>query len=194
MIVIVLPDIPAEDALLARARQGNQEAIMRIYESYFPPIYQFIRLRVDDRQLAEDIASDVFVRFVESVRRRTAPNHSLRGWLFRVARNEIYQHFGRRKQLTMTALEEWMPAPADDNEPEVTFIRSMNLERARSAMRMLAAEQQEVLILRFGQMLSLEETADIMNKSVSAVKSLQFRAVNTLRHLLGEMKMEVGYE
>lgn len=69
-------------------------------------------------------------------------------------------------------------------------MRTLDIERARQALRMLAAEQQEVLILRFGQLLSLQETADVMNKTISAVKSLQFRAVDTLRRILGEMQLE----
>jgi RNA polymerase sigma-70 factor (ECF subfamily) len=63
----------------------------------------------------------------------------------------------------------------------------MDSEQARRALKMLADEQQEVLILRFGQGLSLQETADIMGKQVGAVKSLQFRAVNTLRQVLSQV-------
>lgn len=189
MIVIVLPDIPAEDRLLAQARQGHQDAIMQIYESYFPPIFQFIHLRVGERTLAEDLASEVFVKFVDALRGRNAPRHSLRGWLFRVARNEIHDHFGKTRQLPTTTLDEWLP-DSNDNDPEIQFIRSMNADRARHAIRMLAADQQEVLILRFGQMLSLKETADILGKSTSAVKSLQFRAINTLRSILEGMRTE----
>jgi RNA polymerase sigma-70 factor, ECF subfamily len=44
------------------------------------------------------------------------------------------------------------------------------------------------LVLRFGQALSLQETADIMGKSISAIKSLQFRAVDTLKRILGEVQ------
>ncbi len=189
MIVIVLPDIPAEDRLLAQARQGHQDAIMQIYESYFPPIFQFIHLRVGERTLAEDLASEVFVKFVDALRGRNAPRHSLRGWLFRVARNEIHDHFGTTRQLPTTPLDEWLP-DSNDNDPEIQFIRSMNADRARHAIRMLAADQQEVLILRFGQILSLKETADILGKSTSAVKSLQFRAINTLRSILEGMRTE----
>jgi RNA polymerase sigma-70 factor (ECF subfamily) len=192
MIVIVLPDIPMEDRLLAQAREGSQDAVMRIYESYFPPIYNFIRLRVSDPILAEDLASEVFLKLVNALRGRTAPHHSLRGWLFRVARNAIHDHYGKNRQMTTEALEEWMPAPPD-NEPEVMFGHSLSVERARSAIRKLPAEQQEVLILRFGQMLSLEETADILGKKIGAVKSLQFRAVNTLRAVLGELNTEGSY-
>jgi RNA polymerase sigma-70 factor (ECF subfamily) len=191
MILIVLPDIPAEDELLAQARRGNERALMQIYESYFPPIYNFIRLRVEDTAMAEDLASEVFLQFVVSVRGKTAPRHSLRGWLFRVARHTLHDHYGKRQKFTTTVLEEWMPAPMND-DPEIEFIHSLDIQRARQALKMLAEEQQEVLILRFGHALDLQQTADVMGKSVSAVKSLQFRAVNTLRRILGEMRLEVS--
>jgi RNA polymerase sigma-70 factor (ECF subfamily) len=184
MILIVLPDIAAEDRLLEQARQGNNDAILRIYDSYFPPVYNFIRLRVDDRALAEDLASDVFVSLVTAIQKQKAPRHSLRGWLFRVARNAIYDHYGSR--FSTTALEEWIPAPQDEN-PESAALRALDSEQARRALKMLADEQQEVLILRFGQGLSLQETADIMGKQVGAVKSMQFRAVNMLRQILSQV-------
>jgi RNA polymerase sigma-70 factor (ECF subfamily) len=166
MIVIVLPDIAAEDRLLEAARQGNQDAI------------------VDDRALAEDLASEVFLALVTAIQKQNAPRHSLRGWLFRVARNSIYDHYGSR--MSTATLEEWIPAPQDEN-PESAALRAMDSEQARRALKMLADEQQEVLILRFGQGLSLQETADIMGKQVGAVKSLQFRAVNTLRQVLSQV-------
>ncbi len=192
MIVLVLPDIPAEDRLLARARQGDQQAVMEIYEYYFPPIYQFLRLRVSDAQMAEDIASEVFLKFVNALQGRSAPRKTLRGWLFRVARNELSNHYGKSSKMPTTTLDDWMPAPVD-TDPEVQFMRSLNIERSRHALRMLSSEQQEVLVLRFGQALSLEETADVMDKSISAVKSLQFRAVNTLRQILSQMRLEIDH-
>jgi len=191
MILIVLPDISVEDRLLAEARQGNREALMRIYDTYFPPIYNFIRLRVDDTLLAEDLASDVFIKLVETLRGRNAPNHSLRGWLFRVARNRLHDHYRANKNLTSEAIEEWMPSPSDD-EPEEQFIRTLQKELARTALLQLSDDQQEVLILRFGQGLGLQETADIMDRNISAIKSLQFRAVNTLRQTLGKTRQELS--
>lgn len=185
MINLVLPDIPEEDRLLDAAQRGSQDAVMQIYEHYFPAIYQFIRLRVEDAATAEDIASDVFLRLVEALRGENPPRHSLRGWLFQVARNELYRHFGRAKPMITDALEDWLET-SDDHDPEVQLIRTLDVERARRVIRMLGDEQQEVLILRFGQALSLKETADIMGKTVSAIKSLQFRAVDALRSILRE--------
>lgn len=183
MIALVLPDYQTEDGLLDRARAGDEQAMTRIYDDYFPPVYQYIRLRVGDAALAEDLAADVFVRLVKAFRGHTAPRHSLRGWLFQVARNLIHDRRGRDGRLPQATLQDWMPA-SSEHEPETQVMRGYTAERLRAALGRLNAEQQEVVVLRFGQMLSLQETADIMGKSVSAVKALQFRAVQTLRALL----------
>lgn len=189
----VLPELAQEDLLLARARRGDRVALTEIYEAYFPAIYQFIRLRVDDRQVAEDVASEVFVTLIDTIGTHSGPRQSLRGWLFRVARSELHGLQGKIHHFpTVTldeALDEWM-ANGTGADLEVDFIRSVDAERARQALQMLAPDQQEVLILRFGEGLSLQDTADVMGKNTGAVKSLQFRAVNTLRQILGDMRAE----
>lgn len=184
MIVLVLPDLPAEDALLNRARTGDQQAVMEIYEAYFPPVYQFLRLRTGDAATAEDLASEVFLKLVTALKGGSAPRKSLRGWLFRVARNALSDHYGKDKQMPVETLEDWVPAGDESTDPENRFMREFDVARIRQALRMLAPEQQEVILLRFGQALDLQGTADVMGKSTSAIKSLQFRAVSTLRQIL----------
>lgn len=192
MILLVLPDISDEDRLLTQARGGNQDAIRQIYEAYFSPIYGFIRLRVSDITIAEDLASDVFIRMIESFRGQNAPRKSLRGWLFRVARNVIYDHYGKSQRLTETSLTEWIPA-SDDSRPEVQFMLTMDIQRTREAIQHLTDDQQEVLLLRFGHRLSLQATADIMGKKANAIKGLQFRAINALRRILNDIRTETSY-
>jgi hypothetical protein len=108
----VLPELAQEDLLLARARRGDRVALTEIYEAYFPAIYQFIRLRVDDRQVAEDVASEVFVTLIDTIGTHSGPRQSLRGWLFRVARSELHGLQGKIHHFpTVTldeALDEWM--------------------------------------------------------------------------------------
>lgn len=188
MILIVLPDIPEEDRLTRRARAGHQDALRDIYGYYFPPIFQYIRMRVDDVQQAEDLASEVFLKMLKAFRNKNAPHTSLRGWLFKVARNVMVDHYGKAQDFTTTTLEEWIPSTEDAN-PEVQFMRRMGREQSRRAVQQLPVEQQEVIILRFGHLLSIKETADIVDKSPSAVKSLQFRAVNNLRKILADERI-----
>jgi len=181
LLLLALPDLPDEDRLLARARRGDRRAIGEIYERYFDAIYQFIRWRVDDPAVAEDLTSEVFIKLLSALQSYAAPADSLRGWLFRVARNSLYDHYQR--PVPTTSLDEALPLAADA-DTEAQFIRATEVERVQHALRTLAVDQQEVLILRFGQMLNLEATADSMGKSVSAIKSLQFRAINSLRRAL----------
>jgi RNA polymerase sigma-70 factor (ECF subfamily) len=191
MILLTLPDIADEDSLLARAHGGHKDALREIYASYYTPIYQFIRMRTDDRDTAEDLAADVFVQLVNAFRHRKGPRHSLRGWLFRVARRTLYDHYHAHPGFTETVLEEWLSISADD-QPEAQLIRSMRVETARQAIQQLTIDQQEVLILRFGHMLSLQETADLMGKKANAVKQLQLRALGSLRRVLHQM--EASYD
>lgn len=73
---------------------------MQIYEAYFTPIYQYIRLRVDDTMTAEDLASDVFVKLINALRGPNAPRTSLRGWLFRVARSAVADAYGAKARVS----------------------------------------------------------------------------------------------
>lgn len=191
MIIIVLPDIASDNDLLTQVQRGDQEAIKTIYLAYFDPIYQFIRLRVANRQVAEDLTGTVFLEFVRAIRHGKPPRKNLRAWLFRVARNELYDYYGEKKRVREVVLGDWLPASSHHN-PEIQFALTHDLQQVRQAIFKLTESQQELLILRFGQTLSLQETADIMGKSVSAVKSLQFRAVNALREEL--RKQETGHE
>ncbi len=187
-LLLTFPDIPEEDRLLAQAQQGSHTAITKIYEVYFDPIYRFIRWRVDDPGQAEDLTSEVFIKFLNALQSPNAPRHSLRGWMFRVARNVLYDHY--QQPDTSGELDETLAAPDD---AEGLLMQQLNAEHIREALRKLAADQQEVLILRFAQTLSLEDTAASMGRSVSAIKSLQFRAINALRRALGESAGETGY-
>ena len=183
MLFIVLPDIAIEDQLLSRAQADDADALREIYTTYFPPVFRYIRLRVANIQEAEDLTGDVFLKLITAFRSKNPPTHSLRGWLFRVARNVMYDHYGKKQKFTETTLDEWIPA-SETIDPEVAFMRNINAEQAREAILELKFDQQEVVILRFGHLLSLQETASIMGRSISSIKSLQFRALNNLRRSL----------
>ncbi len=188
--LLALPDLPDEDRLLAQARRGDRKAIARIYDSFFEPVYRFIRWRVDDPAVAEDLTSEVFLKFLAALRGEHAPRDSLRGWLFRVARNVLHDHY--RGSPPANELDDSLLL-VSEGDMESDLQARLDAERVRRALAMLAPDQQEVLILRFGEMMSLQETAESMGKSISAIKSLQFRAIDTLRRLLAESEPEASH-
>jgi len=185
MIVLVLPDASPDESLLRDARRGYRMAVGQIYEKYMEPIYQFVRLRVGDSYTAEDITSTVFVTLVQTLGDGKGPRSNLRAWLFQVARNQVYDYYRRDDPLPIETLDQWFAAP-DDINPELQVLQSLDVETIRSTIRRLSADQQEVLLLRFDQQLSLQETADIMGRKVNTVKTLQARALAKLRRLIQE--------
>lgn len=190
LLLLALPDLADEDRLLVQARRGDRKAIARIYDSFFEPVYRFIRWRVDDAAVAEDLTSEVFLKFLAALRSEHAPRDSLRGWLFRAARNVLHDYY--RRATPVNGLDDSLPL-VTEGDMESDLQARLDAERVRRALAMLAPDQQEVLILRFGQMMSLQDTAESMGKSVSAIKSLQFRAVDTLRRLLAESETEATH-
>ena len=181
MIVLVLPDTTGDPDLLARAQRGNKAAIGQIYDRYVAAIYQFARLRVGNTQDAEDITSMVFEKFIKALAQGKGPHHHLRGWLFQVARNAIYDTYGVQQPLPLETIELW--TGTNTAGPEQSVLQSLNGEALRKLIGALSPDQQEVLLLRFDQQLSLQETAEVMGKHINTVKTLQYRAIQHLREM-----------
>jgi RNA polymerase sigma-70 factor (ECF subfamily) len=191
MIVMMLPDIAVDTTLMAQARDGKKAAIAEIYHRYVDSIYQYVRLRVGDKQSAEDITSTVFTTLIESIAKGNAPQKSLRGWLFQVARHKIYDTYGKQSNLPLETIDQM---ESMDANPEAEFGKNLTRETIRRVILQLSPDQQEIILLRFDQQLSLKEVADIMNKNVNTVKALQLRAVQRLRKLIEQETNGAIYE
>lgn len=162
----------------------DPQSIAAIYDHYFPGIYRFVRYRLGDDQLAEDIASDTFVRLLEAVKNGRAPRTNLRGWLTATASHLIADYLRRAYRQPTQALSDDLHDFAASLTEEVE--RRQQDVSVRKALAQLTPEQQNVLALRFGSGYSLEETATVMQKNINAVKALQFRALAALQRNIGE--------
>jgi RNA polymerase sigma-70 factor (ECF subfamily) len=182
-----MSDFIESDALNG-LRSLNSQAVAAIYDRYFSEVYRYIRYRLNDDALAEDVASEVFVRLLEASRKKQGPLSSLKGWLITTASNAVNDHL--RKQYRQPELE-LSESLLDRNSNILSEIDSREEKRiVQQAYAGLTDEQQHVLALRFGQGYSLEETAQMLNKNVNAVKALQFRALTSLQRQIGEVSHE----
>lgn len=170
------------DALLAAARKLDQDALAAIHDHFYPQIYRYIRYRLDDDELSEDLASDVFLRLVDALRRRQGPDTNLAGWLFSTASHLVMDAIRRKYRRPQIALE-GLELP-DPTTPEDAAERSLLSRELLAALAALKPHEQHVLTLRFAEERPLEEVAQIMKKSIGAVKVLQFRAVAALRKVI----------
>ncbi len=177
-----------ERGALDGLRSLDSQAIGAIYDRYFSEVFRYVRYRVGDDTVAEDIASDVFMRLLEAAQKRQGPATSLKGWLIATASNAVNDHLRRIYRRPTEELTEALPDDASSVHAEVDQ-REQN-RTVQSAYARLTPEQQHVLALRFGQGYSLEETATHMKKNVNAIKALQFRALAALQRQIGEVSYE----
>ena len=172
---------PANEEALwrERASRGDALALGQIYDAYATRIFRYMYRRLGDRQLAEDLTGDVFVRLVEAGGTPRFCQGSLAPWIYRLAHNRLVDYFRRRHELPLP--EDFEPAnEGDDEEREA----GLHKEEIRAALRTLTPDQQQVIVLKFFEGLSNAEISVALDKPEGAVKSLQHRGLDNLRRLL----------
>jgi RNA polymerase sigma-70 factor (ECF subfamily) len=176
--------VAGQELDLKQVRELDPRAINIVHDRYFGEIYRYAYLRTGDHSVAEDIASEVFVRMLEALHRGKGPKENVRGWLYGTAANLIHDHFREIYKKPVESISE--QNHTDEIDPEHQVDKKMDIESVLEATHDLTEEQQQVLALRFGSGLSIEETAGLMKKKGNAIKALQFRALQALRRNLGE--------
>jgi len=170
-------------ALIKRAKRYEPEALAELCKLYYRDIYSYIYYRVSNVEDTEDLTNDVFLKMVESIRSyRSEREQSFVAWLFRIARNRVVDYYRRQAVRRHLPLDEKHLPPLDG--PEDLAAAELTREQLRGALLELTEEQQQVIILRFIEGLSIAEIARILGKSKGAIKSLQYRALVSLRLIL----------
>lgn len=167
-----------EYLLLNRARALDPEALEEIHDTYYVPIFRYVSFRVNEHETAEDLTSEVFTRLLSALQDKTAPQKTIKGWLFSVASRVVKDFYRKKYRRKQVALEESVPSLADGPAQRVESM--ITNEKLREAITDLTEEQQEVIALRFGYEMSIREVAQTTGKSEGAVKMLQARAVAAL--------------
>ena len=83
----------AENTLLTGLRDLDPQTITKIHETYFPSVYRYAYYRVGEEAIAEDLASETFIRLLEAAHAGRGPNASLRGWLMGTVSNLVNDYY-----------------------------------------------------------------------------------------------------
>jgi RNA polymerase sigma-70 factor, ECF subfamily len=173
---------------LVGARRREPAAVTRVYTAYAPALYRFFLAAVGDRPTAEDLTGDVFKSAIESLPRFRGPVSALGGWLFRIARHDLFDYRRRQARRPVQPLDDLLEEAAlatGADDPEELAIGRIEGDRVLAALRQLSPDQREVLLLRMAANLTAPEVARILNKSTEAVKALQRRGLASLARVLG---------
>jgi len=174
---------PDEPQLVLRAQSGDKEAVGALYEAYAQPIFRYISYRVESDTVAEDLTSEVFLRMVQSLPSYQQMGAPFGAWLFRIAANQITDHYRRKKRGDSEELSE--NHASEDTDPFGKLEKKEERAALRHALQALPQDYQTLLILRFMQQRSHHEVAAILDKSEAAIRVMQHRALKALAKELG---------
>lgn len=167
-------------------RDLEPHTISAIHKRYFLEIFRYARYRLSNESIAEDIAGEAFTRLLESVNSGRGPHTNLRGWLMSTTSNLVNDHLRNQYSHPTEKLTEDLELHAEDPSPTQHVEHKDRNQLLHQALVKLTLEQQQVIAYRFGNNYSLEETAQLMEKNVNAIKALQFRAIAALRRNIGD--------
>ncbi len=177
--------------LIARAQRGEVSAIGQLYDRHRESIFRYLWLRLDERQLAEDLTGDVFMRMLAALPRYRMKGLPFRAWLYRIAHNLLVDYFRKLNHQATVPLDAVEEQGAEDDDLGRTIELALLSERLQAALLRLEPTQSEVIILRFLADLSLQETALALGKTEGAIKALQHRGLSGLRRALEPLEEPV---
>ncbi len=172
-----------EESLVLRAKERDEAALTQLYEENFDKIYRYIVLKIGDRTEAEDMTQQVFLKAFKSISGYRSKGSPFSSWLFRIAHNQVVDHWRKKSKRATVPLEETLVGSGNSN-PGSDVERKMDIENLVAATKRLTGLQQEVVSLRFAGGLSVAQVARLMGKTEGAIKALQHSAIVSLRKML----------
>jgi RNA polymerase sigma-70 factor (ECF subfamily) len=165
---------------IARAKQGDMDALHFLYVRYADDVYGFVNSIVRDSHAAEDITQNLFGRLMTAIQRYQQREVPFSAWILRVARNAALDHMRARRQIPVEEVR------ADDNGHEqVGFERMQCL---REALLRLPPDQRAVLVLRHVAGLTPGEIARRLDKTEGSIHGLHHRGRGALQDALRELE------
>ena len=172
--------------LVEKAIGGDADAFGNIYDVFIDRVYQYVYYRVRNKDDAEDITQQVFVRAWKAIKRYKITSKPFIAWLLRISQNLI-NDFYRTRKVTMYIDYEF-EIPGTEIGPEKQAELRYDQKELRRIIYRLPEEQQQVIMMKFIEGFSYPEIAASLRKSEGAVRVIQHRALKKMQTMLEEEK------
>ena len=180
----------SEDSLtqaLARCVAGDRATFAVVFDGYFKRVFTYIRYRVDDDALADDLTAQTFERAMARIGNYDPTRGPFASWLFGIARNAVNDLYRRRKRFPWLSLDFFQQDAAPEPDPEATLIGQETEAELVAALAKLDRRERDVLGLKFAGELTNREIATLTGLRESHVGVILFRAIRKLRRMMEEV-------
>lgn len=183
-----------DQALIDLYLQGDESAFSELLKRHQQKIYTSIYLFVKDRELAEDLFQDVFIKIIDTLRKGSYNHEGKFGqWAIRIAYNMCVDQFRRNKRRTKVSggddfdIFDVLELPDENREDQM--IRSETHTRIRSLVDQLPDEQREVVVLRHYADMSFKEISLLTRVSINTALGRMRYALINIRKMMEEQSM-----
>jgi RNA polymerase sigma-70 factor (ECF subfamily) len=174
-----VPRANDDTPLVLRAIQRDQDAFGELYDRHVVRVYRHIYYMVGNAAEAEDLTAQTFLKAWEAIERYQVRGAPFVSWLLRIAHNLGVSHLRAKRETSQ--VHEGIVDEKMRRDPESAYQQTAEEELVREAILKLREEQRQVIVLRFIEDLDYREVAEIIGKSVAAIRVIQHRALNSLR-------------
>lgn len=178
-------NLMSDEMIMEAVKNGDLQQASLLFERYQKPVFNFLARMTMDREAAEDLTQNVFLRMIK-YRNSYREGNKFQSWIYQVARNVFSDHYHKEKNKQSSFDVEKLGDYLSDNREGAE-----QLERERLLIRSLALlndEHREILILTRFQDLKYEEVATILNMTVANIKVRVHRAIQRLRENYFELE------
>jgi RNA polymerase sigma-70 factor, ECF subfamily len=168
----------SENIAIKKCQLGDLEQFGFLYEKYIRKIYDFIFYKTHHKEIAEDIASAVFMKALESMKDFDPDKGTFQSWVYQIARNKTIDHY-RTKKADVNIDDVW--DISGDEDPEGDIDTKNRLENIKKYIKNLESRQRDILIMRIWQQMSYKEISEALDFSEASCKMAYSRAIKKLR-------------
>jgi RNA polymerase sigma-70 factor (ECF subfamily) len=188
-----------DQEIVALARAGHEAAYRELIRRYERPIFSLLFRMVRDRELAEDLAQETFIKALNAIE-SYRPEFKFSSWIFKIANNSAIDHLRRRELDTLSlegsphaetpeAIEATALQIGDRQESPLDEVAARELGgQIEAAIAQLRPEYRSCILLRHVEGRAYEEIAQMLNLPLGTVKTYIHRARNELRQLLSHLR------
>ncbi|MEO6197710.1 MAG: RNA polymerase sigma factor [Dehalococcoidia bacterium] len=183
-----------ESELIARAKSGDKEAFGRLYEEHAVRVFRHAYFLTGEVPLAEDLTAQAFLRAMEAMPRYEDRGVPFVAWLLRITANLAINYRKAQKNGRHAQLPETLEDDDALTSPETCCTMKSEGDHVWQKVRTLPLEQRQVIVMRFMDDLPYSTVAQVLGKSVGAVRVIQFRALSNLRNILRDDELAAAYQ
>lgn len=189
----------ADEQLVSLYTEGNNDAFDVLLNRYESKVFTYVSYFVRNREVAEDLFQDIFMRVVSTLRSdRYTEQQKFSSWLMRISHNIVIDYFRHQKNEKNISNDETEVdlfndiRLSDENNVETQMIRQQNLNGLQDIIKMLPQNQQEIIDLRYFQEKSFKEIAALLNCSINTALGRTRYALINLRRLAQEYNISLA--